>query len=234
VALLTIPQAAPGQPAAAVQSWVRHEATGPVSSTRVLPAVREVLQEAGMTLADCSAVAFGAGPGSFTGLRTAVGVTQGLAFGAGLPVVPVSTLMACAHAARQRDPGATRVLAVLDARMQEVYWAEFQWDAAGAEWLTLSPAALDAPHAVPAPAGRFTLAGNAAPLFAKSADAVCAALRQAAVVDPEALPHAESIAWLGWRGLLAGRAVAAAAAAPDYVRNKVALTIAERAAAAGT
>ncbi|WP_224024733.1 tRNA (adenosine(37)-N6)-threonylcarbamoyltransferase complex dimerization subunit type 1 TsaB, partial [Burkholderia vietnamiensis] len=97
------------------QTWVRHELTGAVSSTRVLPAVQELFAESGLALADCDAIAFGAGPGSFTGLRTATGITQGLAFGRGLPVVPVGTLLVCAEHARLRAPGTTRVLAALDA-----------------------------------------------------------------------------------------------------------------------
>jgi tRNA threonylcarbamoyladenosine biosynthesis protein TsaB len=113
--------------------WVRHEATGAVSSTRLLPAIRELFDEAGLALADCDAIAFGAGPGSFTGLRTATGVAQGLAFGLNCPVVPIGTLLACAESARLRDPSVRRVVAALDARMDEVYWADFAWDEAEGE-----------------------------------------------------------------------------------------------------
>ncbi|WP_455778701.1 tRNA (adenosine(37)-N6)-threonylcarbamoyltransferase complex dimerization subunit type 1 TsaB, partial [Burkholderia stabilis] len=125
------------------QTWVRHELTGAVSSTRVLPAIQALFAESGLTLADCDAIAFGAGPGSFTGLRTATGITQGLAFGLGLPVVPISTLLACAEHARLRTPGTTRVLAALDARMDEAYWADFAWDDSAGDWRTLHPASLD-------------------------------------------------------------------------------------------
>jgi len=206
------------------RSFVRHEATGPVSSTRILPAVRELLAEAQCTLPACAAIAFGAGPGSFTGLRTAVGVAQGLAFGLGIPVVPVGTLLACAEAARSHDPSVQRVLAVLDARMDQVYWGEYAWDDATGEWLTVHPATLDAPQDVPAPAGAFTLAGNAATVFAERLGAAA----RAAHVDHAALPHAGAVARLGWRGWQAGHAVPAAQAAPLYVRDKVALTSAER------
>ncbi|SIT65371.1 tRNA threonylcarbamoyladenosine biosynthesis protein TsaB [Burkholderia sp. b14] len=205
----------------------RHEHTGPVSSARVLPAVREVLEEATLTLTDCAAVAFGAGPGSFTGLRTAAGVAQGLAFGLGVPVVPVGTLLVCAERARASDPDAGRVLVALDARMGEVYWADFAWDDTLADWRVCHPAALAAPDRVPAPDEPFTLAGNASSVFG---DALCAATR-ARVIDPCAMPHAHALALAGWRALMAGRALPAHLATPEYVRDKVAQTTDERAAA---
>ncbi len=159
----------PTADAASFRTWVRHERTGAVSSTRVLPAVREVLDEAGLAFADCNAIAFGAGPGSFTGLRTATGVAQGLAFGRALPVVPVGTLLACAEAARLNAGAAagraTRVLAALDARMDEVYWADYAWDDAAGDWQALVPASLAAPADVRAPDAPFVLAGNAAAAF---------------------------------------------------------------------
>ena len=131
--------------------WSRHESTGAVSSTRLLPAIRELFDEAGYALSACNAIAFGAGPGSFTGLRTATGVAQGLAFGLGCPVVPIGTLAACAESARRRDPSATRVLAALDARMDEVYWADYAWEDALQDWRAVRAAALDAPERIVAP-----------------------------------------------------------------------------------
>ncbi|WP_250472128.1 tRNA (adenosine(37)-N6)-threonylcarbamoyltransferase complex dimerization subunit type 1 TsaB [Caballeronia sp. GAFFF1] len=205
--------------------WFRHEATGAVSSTRLLPAVRELLDEAGLALADCNAIAFGAGPGSFTGLRTATGVAQGLAFGLNVPVVPVSTLLACAEAARLNDASLPdRVLVALDARMDEVYWAEYEQEPAPGDWRELHGASLDRPDALPLPAVPFALAGNAAAAFGDRLPALAAA----AHVDRDALPHALPVALLGLRALKAGRAVAPELAAPDYVRNKVAQTTAER------
>jgi tRNA threonylcarbamoyladenosine biosynthesis protein TsaB len=210
--------------------WVRHEATGAVSSTRLLPAIGELLAEAGLTLADCDAIAFGSGPGSFTGLRTATGVAQGLAFGLDIPVVPVSTLLVCAESARLRDPAATRVLSALDARMDEAYWADYAWnDAAGdsGDWQTLQAASLDAPEAIVAPDQPFTLAGNAAAAFG----ARLAASMAARTIDAEALPHAVPLAHAALRAFRAGRTLPADQAAPEYVRNKVAQTTAERMAA---
>ena len=224
VALLSAAAEAPGAPASEPRVWVRHEATGAVSSTRLLPAIRELFDEAGLTLAECDAIAFGSGPGSFTGLRTATGVAQGLAFGLNRPVVPIGTLLACAESARLRNPAATRVLAALDARMDEVYWADFAWDGAEGEWRTIQGASLDAPDRLTVPGVPFTLAGNAAAAFG----ARLAASTVAQAIDGEALPHALPVAFAALRALRAGRTVPAELAAPEYVRDKVAQTTAER------
>jgi tRNA threonylcarbamoyladenosine biosynthesis protein TsaB len=213
--------------AASPRIWTRHEMTGAVSSARVLPAVRELFDEAGLALADCHAVVFGAGPGSFTGLRTATGVAQGLAFGLGVPVVPVSTLLVCAESAHLRDPSATRVLVALDARMDEVYWADYAWDAGLGEWDALVSPTLSSPDALAMPDAPFTLAGNAAAAFGSRLPA--AAL--ARTVDENAVPHAMPLAIAALRAYRAGRTVPAHLAAPEYVRDKVAQTTAERLAA---
>jgi len=227
VALLDADAPAGNPPAVVPRVLARHEKTGAVSSARVLPAVKELFDEAGLKLRDCNAIAFGAGPGSFTGLRTAAGVAQGLAFGLAVPVVPVSTLLACAESARLRDPLATRVLAVLDARMDEVYWADFAWSTDLAEWRIVSAPALGDPGALVVPPEPFTLAGNAAAAFG----ARLAAAGAARVIDGEALPHAVPLAHAAWRAYRAGRFVPAEQAAPEYVRDKVAQTSAERQAA---
>jgi tRNA threonylcarbamoyladenosine biosynthesis protein TsaB len=224
VALLSAASEAAGSSASEPRVWVRHEATGAVSSTRLLPAIRELFDEAGFVLADCNAIAFGAGPGSFTGLRTATGVAQGLAFGLNCPAVPVGTLLTCAESARRRNPAATRVLAALDARMDEVYWADYAWDETQGEWRTVQPASLDAPDRLTLPDVPFTLAGNAAAVFAGRLPATAAAQ----MIDREALPHALPLAYAALRALRAGRTVPAELAAPEYVRDKVAQTTAER------
>lgn len=224
VALLRSEAPSAGSEPASPRVWTRHEQTGAVSSTRVLPAVRELFDEAGLTLGQCNAVAFGAGPGSFTGLRTATGVAQGLAFGLGVPVVPVSTLLVCAESARVRDPSIGRVLAVLDARMDEAYWADYAWDSATGDWRALTPPSLGRPDAVVAPDTPFALAGNAARAFG----ARLAVAQQACVVDHDALPHARPLALAALRAYRAGRSVPAEHAAPEYVRDKVAQTTAER------
>ncbi|WP_075181963.1 tRNA (adenosine(37)-N6)-threonylcarbamoyltransferase complex dimerization subunit type 1 TsaB [Pantoea sp. 1.19] len=99
---------------------------------RILPMIDALLMRHGVTLSQLDLLAYGRGPGSFTGVRIGIGIAQGLALGANLPMAGVSTLMTMAESA-WRLHGATRVLAAIDARMGEVYWAEYQRDAAG-EW----------------------------------------------------------------------------------------------------
>ncbi|QBC31633.1 tRNA (adenosine(37)-N6)-threonylcarbamoyltransferase complex dimerization subunit type 1 TsaB [Pandoraea sp. XY-2] len=202
----------------------RHLDTGPVSSTHILPAARDVLREAGVTLAECDAIAFGAGPGSFTGLRTACGVAQGLAFGAALPVVPVGTLLACAEAARALRVDTRRVLVALDARMNEAYWADYAWESATNDWREVLPASLDAAERVRAPDVDFVIAGNAALAFGDRLQASA----QAQAVLANAMPRARYIAALAARAFARGGAIPADQAMPVYIRNKVAQTTAER------
>jgi tRNA threonylcarbamoyladenosine biosynthesis protein TsaB len=191
-------------------------------SQSVLPMVQELLREAGVKLADCDAIAFGAGPGSFTGVRTACGVAQGLAFGAGLPVLPMVTLEAMAEACRARA-GATEVLAVLDARMNEVYWAQYRY--ADGAWAALCAPALGAPQDVaPQLVPGLAACGNG---FAAYPEAFAGKAFAADAIG-DLLPHARDMAVLGAAALAAGLAVPADQAQPLYLRNKVAYTSAER------
>jgi tRNA threonylcarbamoyladenosine biosynthesis protein TsaB len=191
-------------------------------SQSVLPMVQELLREGGLTLADCDAIAFGAGPGSFTGVRTACGVAQGLAFGAGLPVLPLVTLEAMAQACRAAT-GANEVLAVLDARMGEVYWAQYRYD--NGRWLEVVAPSLCAPQdLVPHPVDGLAACGNG---FAAYPEAF-AGKGFAAQAFGDMLPHARDMAVLGVGALAAGLAVPADRAQPLYLRNKVAYTSAER------
>ena len=194
-------------------------------SQSILPMVQELLREAGIVLADCDAIAFGAGPGSFTGVRTACGVAQGLAFGANKPVLPLVTLEAMAEACRART-GASDVLAVLDARMNEVYWAQYRWNGA---WEVVREPALSAPEAVaPEVVPGLLACGNGFAAYPQAlADKAFAADAHAAgLVD--LLPHARELAVLGIAALANGQAVPADEAQPLYLRNKVAYTSAER------
>jgi tRNA threonylcarbamoyladenosine biosynthesis protein TsaB len=205
-------------------------------SQSVLPMIQELLAEAGIALKDCDAIAFGSGPGSFTGVRTACGIAQGLAFGANLPVVPVVTLDAMALACWQQHGAsdAADVLAVLDARMGEVYWAQYQFDTAAAGSATTAPRvvlapALSAPDGV-APQGVVTACGNG---FAAYAEAL-AGKDFAAGAHADVMPHATQIAQLAAIAFAAGATVSAAEAQPLYLRNKIAYTQSERREIAAT
>ncbi|MGZ3157589.1 MAG: tRNA (adenosine(37)-N6)-threonylcarbamoyltransferase complex dimerization subunit type 1 TsaB [Burkholderiaceae bacterium] len=189
-------------------------------SQTILPMLQTMLAEVSMSLAQCDAIAFGAGPGSFTGVRTACGVVQGLAFGADLPVISVSTLEAMAQACRDRS-GATDVLAVLDARMGEVYWAQYRYLDG---WQVVAQPALSSPSAV-LPAGEVTACGNG--LSAYASDLESRAFIKNVVSN--IMPHAEQIARLAQVAFKLGNTVTAQDAQPFYLRNKVAQTTNERA-----
>lgn len=210
------------------QRWLRQGAGGAQASAALIPAALALLTDAGLALTDLRAIVFGRGPGSFTGLRTACSVAQGLAYGAGLPVLPIDTLAAVAEAARQSH-GATRVLALLDARMAEVYSGAYAYDAATG-WQALGEISVGPPEALALPDGvdAWALAGNA------FNDAYLARLPAALQRLPRipALPEAAALLDLAPAQLAAGRAVAADQALPLYIRDKVAQTTAERAAAA--
>jgi tRNA threonylcarbamoyladenosine biosynthesis protein TsaB len=191
-------------------------------SASVLPMVQELLAEAGVALKDVDAIAFGSGPGSFTGVRTACGIAQGLAFGANLPVVPVVTLPAMALACREQT-GASEILTVLDARMGEVYWAQYRWT--GDAWLTVSEPVLSAPDAVaPISADGLVACGNGISAYPDAFAGKAFADEARTAI----LPHAAQVAQLAEAEYTAGRTLSAAQAQPLYLRNKVAYTSAER------
>jgi tRNA threonylcarbamoyladenosine biosynthesis protein TsaB len=194
---------------------------GQTHSQRVLPMVGEMLAEAGLSLKQLDGIAFGAGPGSFTGLRIGCGVAQGLAFGANLPVVGVSTLLALA----QQGQG-PRVLACLDARMGEVYHAAYE--RLGAEWRTVCEPGLYKPESVPMIEGDGWFGiGSGWAAYGEALNTCYAG--QIRGIDKDAFPHARDIAALAAAEFAEGKGgVPAAEAAPIYIRNKVALTMAER------
>jgi tRNA threonylcarbamoyladenosine biosynthesis protein TsaB len=186
-------------------------------SEHVLAMVARVLAACGYALADVDGIAFGAGPGSFTGLRVACGVAQGLSLGAGKAVVPVGTLEAIAFA-----DGGEQVVACLDARMREVYVAAYERE--GACCVEVMSPIVVAPAEATRPAGdAWRGAGNgfaAYPALAKTLGV--------APVDDSAVPMARTIAAIALPRLEAGEGLAAADALPVYVRHRVALTTAER------
>lgn len=222
--------------------------TGPgaaQASITLLPAVQALLSEAGWALHELDALVFGRGPGSFTGLRTACAVAQGLAYGAqaagragGVPVLPVDTLLAVAEEARQQrevrgESQPPVLVALLDARMDEMYVALYANDARGLALSPLAPPRLCAPpdlasylaQHVPArgslAAGDCLLAGN---VF----DAYGAQFSDLPGAREVVRPTATALLRLAPRLLAAGAAVAAHEALPLYVRDKVAQTTAER------
>lgn len=179
-----------------------------------------LLQDSGFRIQDMDGIAFGKGPGSFTGVRIACGVAQGLALGANLPVAGVCTLQALAEAC-----GKPRIIAALDARMGEIYHAAYEKQGDG--WIALSEPRLCKPHDAPkVPGDDWFGAGSG---FA--AHGIALTERYAAQlqgVDGAAVPQAAAIAALGAAQFAQGGGVDAAEALPLYLRDKVALKTSER------
>jgi tRNA threonylcarbamoyladenosine biosynthesis protein TsaB len=201
-----------------------------------VPDVLALLEEAGCTLSDLDAIAFGQGPGAFTGLRTACAVAQGLAFGANKPALPVDSLMAVAEDAWTRAAPAASgspdapcsVWVAMDARMNEIYAAHYIRQ--GSTWHTEVAPMLTTADALSARwrnAPPHLLAGSALAVFG---DALQVDVTQVRCV-PEALPRAVAMLPLAQQLWAAGGAVDAALALPVYVRDKVAQTTQERDAA---
>ncbi len=204
------------------RQWLADEAGGALASQHLLPLAWALLERAGLGLGDLDAIAFGRGPGAFTGLRTACSVAQGLAFGAGLPVLALDSLALVAEDAFvQHAAGAVWV--AMDARMDEVYAAAYRRHADG--WQVRRPPALWPLAALNEAWQReppVCVAGTALDAFgARLASA--GALRIATTHD-----RAAALACLARAAWQRGEAVDAALALPLYLRDKVALTTAER------
>lgn len=198
---------------------------GQTHSQRILPMLREMLTEAGIEMTDLQGIAFGAGPGSFTGLRIGCGVAQGLAFGAALPVVGVSTLLALAQGEAVKQHGVQRVIACLDARMGEVYHAAYIRDEDG--WQEASAPGLYKPDDVPRLNGAGWIGiGSGWKAYPEQLAADYGAQVENILADE--YPHATAIAELALPMFAAGQGRPAAEAAPIYIRNKVALKTSER------
>lgn len=199
----------------------------------VLRMIDELLAQSGLALADLDAMAFGRGPGSFTGVRLAASVVQGLAFGAGRPVVPVSNLLAIGQQALGADPSLNRVLVCHDARMGEVYWCACERDGNGLV-RGVTDERVSAPGEVAPPAAwrgeTFAAVGTAIPLHpvlrslgpctaAEGAEPVAAESGRPAVA---LLPRAREILMLARVEVAAGRVLPAHEALPVYLRDQVA------------
>jgi tRNA threonylcarbamoyladenosine biosynthesis protein TsaB len=214
-------------------------ATPREQTPQILALIDALLAEAGIRLADLDALVFGRGPGSFTGLRVAAAVVQGLSLGSGVPIVPVSSLAALAqrglgpansvgaaslaggagHVGAAGEASAvwsrpTRALCCLDARMGELYWARF--GLAGGLAVAETEERIGRPADVTAPEAGFLALGNA---FAAHGTALEAVLARAAGVDADLEPRAPELLTLAAPDVEAGRFVAAAAALPVYLRE---------------
>jgi len=174
----------------------------------------ELLAEAGLTLRDLDGVAFGRGPGSFTGLRVAAAIAQGFAFATGVPLLPVSSLLCLAQGA-WRAAGVERALVCVDAHMGEVYCGEFELR--GDAIVPVGDERLVAPTSVVPPSGRaWHAVGNG---FAAYADVLGTIAAEAEGITADALPSAEDLLPQAIRDLMAGRTVAPADALPTYLRG---------------
>ena len=203
--------------------WQHSGPGGAQTSTQLIPTIEMLMARAELAYTDLDAIVFGSGPGSFTGLRTACSVAQGLAFGAGIAVLPIDTLLCLAEAARfqyapQQDNW--QVLALLDARMDELYGAGYAFE--HGQWRQTSDYRLLHPEdALDTTAD--AIVGN---VFA----AYGARLPVGGAVRIEALPDAAALLRLAPALLATGAAVLPQQALPLYIRDKVAQTTLERAA----
>lgn len=216
-----------------VRQWLHTGAGGAQASKTAIAVVLDLLRQADFSLQALDAVCFGAGPGSFTGLRTACAVAQGLAFGANVPVLPVDSLMAVAEEASPfAGDGPQCITALLDARMDEMYMASFERTATG--WRALQADRLVRPEQLvqaleverqARPQGEpLTLAGNVFSVYGERLNA----LELEGAQRRNALPTAAAMLRLAPGLFAAGLAVPAALALPTYIRDKVAQTTEER------
>ena len=201
--------------------YTRYQLAPREHSRLILKMLDDLLAEAGLSVSDIDAIAFGQGPGSFMGLRIAAGVVQGIAFAQDIPVIPVSTLKAIAQRAHE-ETGSEHVLATIDARMDEVYWAAYSlqdqhWQLHDEERV-ISPEKITLPEM---PAGTTWLAaGNG---WANYKDRLLQTANcKLPTILSECFPSAEVIAKLAAKEFKAGNTVPAAEAIPVYLRNDVA------------
>jgi len=199
-----------------LRHWLGHR----THAESLLQEVMVLVNEAGIALAALDAIAFGQGPGSFTGLRTACGVAQGLALGAGVPVLPVSTLLALAQATQHH-----RVISTLDARMDQLYLAVYE--RIEGQWCTRIQPMLCSPDQLPPlPQGQWLPVGSGFEVFEALCEKSWAGQLYPALRGQ--FPQASAVVELGAQAFAAGHAVDPELALPLYLRDKVALTSAER------
>ena len=196
--------------------YERHDIAPRRHAELILPMVDAVLGQAGLGLNDLDAIAFGRGPGAFTGVRIAAGVTQGLALGAGLPVIPISTLAALAQPALGK---AAVILPAIDARMGEIYWATYE---SGQDGLAtpLADERVTSPDAVQLPSsGQIFGIGSGWGAYRERLEHVLQ--RRLSGIDPDRFPLAKDMLPLAVREYNKGRCVSAEQALPVYLRDNV-------------
>ena len=201
------------------KTFMHHQHAGQAASQLVLPQIQALLDAANIKLTDLDGIAFGAGPGAFTGVRVACGVAQGLGYGADLPVVSVNTLLALAQASGQE-----RVIACLDARMGEIYHAAFVRE--NGVWIEQSKTIVCKPESAPALDSAWIGVGSGWAAYGETLSQIYA--KNLSQVLPNVTPTAQAILQLAAPTFRAGNAKPASEAAPIYIRNRVALTTLER------
>lgn len=199
--------------------FTHHQHAGQAASQLVLPQIQALLDSANVKLKDLDGIAFGAGPGAFTGVRVACGVAQGLGFGASIPVVGVNTLLALAQTS-----GEDKLITCLDARMGEIYHAAYERE--NGEWIEISKAIVCEPEAAPVLKAAWTGVGSAWAIYGDILSKIYAG--NLVKILPNVTPRAEAILQLAAPIFAAGAAKPASEAMPIYIRNRVALTTIER------
>ena len=205
--------------------FTHYQKAGNASSELVLPQIQALLSSANIKLSDLDGIAFGAGPGAFTGVRIACGVAQGLGFGVNIPVVGINTLLAVAQAS-----GEDKVIVCLDARMGEIYHAVFVKEKDS--WNEISATKVCKPEAAPILPLRASLGmswvgvGSGWAIYGEILSSLYA--KNLIQTNANITPTAEAILQLAMPIFVAGEAKPASEAMPNYIRNRVALTSAER------
>lgn len=208
--------------------WQHAGTGGAQASTTLIPSIESLMAQAGLRYAELDAIAFGQGPGSFTGLRTACSVAQGLAFGAGIQLLPIDTLLAVAEEARHQfadTQSSLSVMALLDARMDEMYQAHYEFNSG--QWHQRKGCRLISPEALmqKGPQELEGVEGVAGNIFTVYGERLKI---PAAMPCWRVLPTAAAMLRLAPALLASGRALAPELALPLYIRDKVAKTTQER------
>ncbi|WP_261815666.1 tRNA (adenosine(37)-N6)-threonylcarbamoyltransferase complex dimerization subunit type 1 TsaB [Vibrio gallicus] len=189
-------------------------------TTKILPMVDEILAEAGLSLKQLDGLAYGQGPGSFTGVRIGIGVAQGLAFGADLPMLGVSTLKAMAQGVH-RTLGSNNVVAAIDARMSEIYWGRYSKDTTG-RWIEVDEECVIPPlelvEQTKADDKAWMQAGTGWEAYKDGLEGLALSTTESGVLYPES----QDIVTIAVQEWDSAPLVSAEEAAPVYLRDKVA------------